>query len=249
VVSNDIAVVRPLVDTAVAIGVSLPKYDAQLFNSQLAAGHLLNAVAMPIAADVALVPLALIEGAVFPIVAAAATTVTQLAELAGLQPNPTDPPAAAPAASTVSTDPAPSAATTMATTSSLIRQAIRAGVATTASVGAPAAASAATASEVQTKPVVNKFARLVTTTLNTVKAQTGAAAPILRTVAPKRTVVPKPLSFAVNGGPVVGKPKVSRSEPTAHSDSLRTAVKSTTSNLSNTVKHAIGTISKKAQKN
>jgi hypothetical protein len=97
------------------------------------------------------------------------------------------------------------------------------------------AASAPTTSDVKTKPVATNFAQLVTTTLNTVKAQTGAAAPILP------TVTPKPLNSAVKTGPVVGKPQVS------HSGSLRTAVTSTTSTPSNTVKHAIDTISKKAQ--
>jgi hypothetical protein len=91
VVSNDIAVVRPLLDTAVALGVTLPKYDAQLFVSQLQAGHLINAVGMPIAADFALAPYAVIFGAVFPVVGAVATTVTRLAELTGLEPNPTEP--------------------------------------------------------------------------------------------------------------------------------------------------------------
>jgi hypothetical protein len=47
VVSQDIAVAKPLADTAFALGVSLPQYDAELFASQLAAGNLLNAVAMP----------------------------------------------------------------------------------------------------------------------------------------------------------------------------------------------------------
>jgi hypothetical protein len=88
VVSNAIAVALPLADTALAIAASLPAYDAQLFVSQLRAGNLLNAIGMPIAADVALVPYALIFGAVFPVVGAVATAVTQLAELAGLQPNP-----------------------------------------------------------------------------------------------------------------------------------------------------------------
>jgi hypothetical protein len=109
------------------------------------------------------------------------------------------------------------------------------------SVGAPAAASAATASEVKTTPLATKFARLLTTTLTTLKAQIGAAAPIPRTVAPK------PMSFAVNSGPVVGTPQVSRNAPTAHPGPLGTALKSMTSNLNNGVKHAIGTISKKAQ--
>jgi PE-PPE domain len=91
VVSNDIAVALPLADTALAIGASLPQYDTQLFVSQLQAGNLLNAIGMPIAADLALVPYAFIVGAAFPNVGAAASTVTRLAELAGLEPNPTDP--------------------------------------------------------------------------------------------------------------------------------------------------------------
>jgi hypothetical protein len=102
--------------------------------------------------------------------------------------------------------------------------------------GSPASvAASAPAFEVKTKPLATKFARLITTTLNTVKAQTGAAAPILPTVAPK------PLTSAEKTGAVVGKPQVS------HSGSLRTAVASTTSNLNNAIKHAISTISKKAQ--
>jgi hypothetical protein len=112
VVAQDIAVVKPFADTAFALGVSLPQYDAELFASQLRAGHLLNAVGMPIAADVALVPYALIVGAAFPIVGAAATTVTQLAELTGLEPNPTPAAAPATAANIASNKPAPSTADT-----------------------------------------------------------------------------------------------------------------------------------------
>ncbi len=95
VVSGDLAVGKPIADTVQTIAETLPEYDAQLFTSQLQAGNLLNAIGMPIAADLALVPYALIFGAVFPIVGAAASTVTQLAELTGLEPNPTDPPASA----------------------------------------------------------------------------------------------------------------------------------------------------------
>ena len=108
------------------------------------------------------------------------------------------------------------------------------------SVVAPAAASEAAVSPVQTKPVVNKLVERVTTTVNAVKARTSAA-PI------PRTVRPKPLSSAVKGGPVVGKPQVSRHAPSGHSGLLRTAVRSRTSNLSNAVKHAIGTTRKKVQ--
>ena len=92
----------------------------------------------------------------------------------------------------------------------------------------------------QTKPVVHKLVERVTTTVNAVKARTSAA-PI------PRTVRPKPLSSAVKGGPVVGKPQVSRHASSGHSGLLRTAVRSRTSNLSNAVKHAIGTTRKKVQ--
>jgi hypothetical protein len=111
------------------------------------------------------------------------------------------------------------------------------GASTTAAPTDPSA----TASEVQTTPLITKLARLVTTTHNTVKARTNAAAPIPRTVAPK------PLSVAAKNGPVAGKPHISHNEPTTHSGALRTAVKSMTSNLNNAVKHATGTISKKVQ--
>jgi PE-PPE domain len=102
VISNDLAVTQPLANSALAIGASLPQYDAQLFTSQLQAGNLLNAIGMPIAADAALGLYTLIFGAVFPVVGAAATTVTQLAQLAGLEPNP----AAAGTASTAIAQPA-----------------------------------------------------------------------------------------------------------------------------------------------
>lgn len=91
VVSGDLAVAKPIAGTAQTIAETLPGYDAQLFTSQLRAGNLINAIGMPIAADFALAPYALIFGGVFPIVGAAASTVTQLAELTGLEPNPTDP--------------------------------------------------------------------------------------------------------------------------------------------------------------
>jgi hypothetical protein len=105
VVSGDLAVGQPIAGTVQTLAETLPQYDAELFTSQLQAGNPLNAIGLPIAGDAALGLYTLIFGAVFPVVGAAATTVTQLAELTGLEPNP-DPPAAAPAstASTASTN-------------------------------------------------------------------------------------------------------------------------------------------------
>jgi PE-PPE domain len=88
VLANDLALGKPLADTPTALAVTLPQYDAQLFVKQLQAGNLLNAVGMPIAADLALVPYTLLVGGLFPIVGAAAGTLTQLAEITGLEPNP-----------------------------------------------------------------------------------------------------------------------------------------------------------------
>jgi hypothetical protein len=108
VLANDLALGKPLADTLAALAVTLPQYDVQLFTSQLAAGNVLNAVGLPIAADVGLVPVTLLVGGLLPIVGAAAGTVTQLAEITGLEPNPT--PAAAPA-TTASTNAQPALST------------------------------------------------------------------------------------------------------------------------------------------
>jgi hypothetical protein len=91
VVAHDLSVARPLADTALALAVSLAEYDAKLFVNQIAAGNLLGAIGMPIAADLALVPHALLIGAIFPIVEAVATAATKHAELDGLEPNPPGP--------------------------------------------------------------------------------------------------------------------------------------------------------------
>ncbi|WP_179468140.1 PE-PPE domain-containing protein [Mycolicibacterium vinylchloridicum] len=65
-VSGAVAVANPVVDTALSIAVTLPAYNAHLFVSQLREGHLLNAIGMPIAADVALVPYLLVADVVCP---------------------------------------------------------------------------------------------------------------------------------------------------------------------------------------
>jgi hypothetical protein len=184
VVAQDIAVVKPFADTAFALGVSLPQYDAELFASQLRAGHLLNAVGMPIAADVALVPYALIVGAAFPIVGAAATTVTQLAELTGLEPNPT--PAAAPAttANIASNKPAPSTANT-----NPVAAATNAQPALSTSTGAKAANAA------------NSVQSVVNTAVSSVP--TPVRSTVSSVITPVRTAISSvttPVSTALTGG-------------------------------------------------
>ncbi|HYB37622.1 MAG TPA: hypothetical protein VEF72_19030 [Mycobacterium sp.] len=55
VLANDYAVLLPMADLALALGITFPTYDASLFVTRLEAGHLLNAVGDPIAADLGLV--------------------------------------------------------------------------------------------------------------------------------------------------------------------------------------------------
>jgi hypothetical protein len=57
VLSTDISTLLPTADTALALAVSLPNYDASLFVSGLEAGNLLAAIGDPIAADIGVLPL------------------------------------------------------------------------------------------------------------------------------------------------------------------------------------------------
>ncbi len=75
--STDVSTVLPAVDTALAIGLSAPTYDAGLLLSNLAAGNLLAAVGDPIAADVALLPFLVVFGAL-PVGEALVTTTYDL---------------------------------------------------------------------------------------------------------------------------------------------------------------------------
>jgi hypothetical protein len=74
VASTDVSIVDPALNTALALGVSLPADDAGLFLNNLATGNLLAAVGDPIAADVALLPFLAAFGVVLPIGEALATT-------------------------------------------------------------------------------------------------------------------------------------------------------------------------------
>lgn len=93
---------KVLVDTAKTLAVDLPRFEAQLFTSQLAGGNVLNAIGLPIGTTLGVAPFILVAGAVFPIAEAIATPVTQLAQLAGLAPNPLALPATAASATPVS---------------------------------------------------------------------------------------------------------------------------------------------------
>jgi hypothetical protein len=182
VVSNDLAVALPLADTALAIGASLPQYDAQLFVSQLHAGNLLNAIGMPIAADLALAPYALIVGTAFPIVGAVASTVTQLAELVGLVPNPTGATATtAKTASTTTATTAKTGATTAKPASTATASTATASTAKTVSTTTASTATATTAKTVSTKTVSTTAA--VKTVSTTTAAKTAATTTTAKTAA------------------------------------------------------------------
>lgn len=74
VVSTDVSVTLPVVDTALAAFTSLPNYDDSLFLTNLAAGNLVAAIGDPIAADTALIPFILGIGGLAPVGEALVTT-------------------------------------------------------------------------------------------------------------------------------------------------------------------------------
>lgn len=65
--SADYASLLPIADAANALLTTLPTYDANIFLDQLEAGNLLGAIGDPIAADTALIPLALVFGLSAPL--------------------------------------------------------------------------------------------------------------------------------------------------------------------------------------
>jgi hypothetical protein len=79
--SADYATLLPIADTATTLLTTVPEYDASLFVDQLQAGNLLDAIGDPIAANTALLPFALLIGAVDPILGALGTTLGDLMDL------------------------------------------------------------------------------------------------------------------------------------------------------------------------
>jgi hypothetical protein len=79
--SADYATLLPLVDTETALATGIPEYDASLFADQLDSGNLLGALGDPMAANTALIPFALIFGALAPIGDAGLGTLINLGEL------------------------------------------------------------------------------------------------------------------------------------------------------------------------
>jgi hypothetical protein len=77
-VSTDLGSLLPLADAGLALVTTLPEYDATLFVDGLQAGNLLDAIANPIAADVALVPFGLGFGAL-PLLEAGAIDISEFA--------------------------------------------------------------------------------------------------------------------------------------------------------------------------
>lgn len=80
-VAADYATLLPVADTLTAIATGLPLYNANLFFDHLADGDLLGAIGAPLAADMALVPFALLFGALAPVAEAAAGTLINLVGL------------------------------------------------------------------------------------------------------------------------------------------------------------------------
>jgi hypothetical protein len=81
IVSTAYAQLLPIADTEVALGVTLPLYDANIFINQLEHGNLLDAIGLPFAANTALEPFAVVLGEVEPIAAALGSIILDLTSL------------------------------------------------------------------------------------------------------------------------------------------------------------------------
>jgi hypothetical protein len=79
----DFSTLIPVADAADAALTSLPAYDAELLATELASGDLLDAGGLPIAADAALIPAALVFGAAAPVEATAGTLINLLGLIPG----------------------------------------------------------------------------------------------------------------------------------------------------------------------
>lgn len=80
----DFSTLLPVADAADAALTSLPAYDAELFAAELRSGDLLNAGGLPIAADMALIPAALVFGAAAPLEATAGTLINLVDLIPGI---------------------------------------------------------------------------------------------------------------------------------------------------------------------
>jgi len=174
--SSLLSLPKVLADTTTALAVNLPQYDAQLFTSQLASGNVLNAVGLPIAADLGVAPFILLAGGVFPIAEAVATPVTQAAQLLGLVPNPLTVPVTAASAApvnTASTKPVAAASTAINTAPAV---STNAGVSTTGT-HAPAPATPAPATPSAATPPPTGLSAPAKTPLSTAPKAPSTPAP------------------------------------------------------------------------
>ena len=82
--SYDISSLISVPDAINALLTSLPTYDAELFTTELQSGDLLDAIGLPIAADLVLIPTALVFGLAGPVEAAAGTLINLVDLIQGL---------------------------------------------------------------------------------------------------------------------------------------------------------------------
>lgn len=186
---------KVLADTGTTLAANLPQYDAQLFKSQLASGNVLNAVGLPIAADLGVAPFILLAGGVFPIAEAIATPVTQVAQLIGLAPNPLAAPVTAAPVAAASTKPVAAASTVNTTVHSAVST--RAG-ANTASAPNSVQSVVNTAVSSVTTPVRSAISSVT-------RALTRASKPV--TAAVSKTTTPAAVTSTPTVKPAAGHGK------------------------------------------
>jgi PE-PPE domain len=79
--SADIGALKPVVDTALTLAITIPEYDANDFIDGLESGNLLNAIGDPIAADIGQIPFIIGFDALLPLLEAGAIDISEFTSL------------------------------------------------------------------------------------------------------------------------------------------------------------------------
>jgi hypothetical protein len=79
--SADLGALKPLVDTALTLGITIPEYDANAFVDGLESGNLLAAIGDPIAAGIGQIPFIIGFDGLLPLLEAPAIDISEFASL------------------------------------------------------------------------------------------------------------------------------------------------------------------------
>jgi hypothetical protein len=79
--SADLGAIKPLIDTALTLAITIPEYDANAFVDGIESGNLLNAIGDPIAADIGQIPFIVGFDGLLPLLEAPAIDISEFASV------------------------------------------------------------------------------------------------------------------------------------------------------------------------